>query len=173
MADRLVVLKDGTVQQVGTQEDLYERPATPFVAGFIGSSNMVTGTLRDGKVLQAGGAVLTLAGRYGFEGPCTLALRPERLRLAREGRAQGTVELASYLGAVREHLVRLGPDSSKPGLRLLVRDGTGGPGALHGAGEPCSLAWDLAAERLFDAAGAPVLPQNDPTPVSERMTSHV
>ena len=168
MADRLVVMKDGTVQQVGTQEDLYERPATPFVAGFIGSSNMVAGTLRDGKVLQAGDAVLTLAGRYGFDGPCTLALRPERLHLAHEGGAQGTVELASYLGAIREHLVRLGPE-----LSLLVRDGTTGPGRLHGAGDRVALAWDLAAERLFDAAGAPVLAQNDSTPVAERMTTHV
>ena len=123
------------MQQVGTQEDLYERPATPFVAGFIGRSNMVAGTLREGKVLQAGGAVLTLAGRYGCDGPCTLALRPERLRLAlaggeegggAQGTVEGTVELASYLGAVREHLVRLGPED----LRLLVRDGTGGPGRI-------------------------------------------
>jgi len=45
MADRLVVMRDGRVQQAGTQEDLYERPATPFVAGFIGRSNMVPGVL--------------------------------------------------------------------------------------------------------------------------------
>src|SRR3954449_7759480 len=56
MADRLVVMKDGTVQQVGTQEDLYERPATPFVAGFIGSSNMVAGALEGGHAVAAGGA---------------------------------------------------------------------------------------------------------------------
>ena len=148
MADRLVVMRDGRVQQVGTQEDLYERPATPFVAGFIGRSNMVAGVLADGAV-AAGGAALRLAGRYAGAGACTLALRPERVQLAAPGTGQvdGVVELASYLGAVREHLVRLGPD-----LRVLVRDPTGGAGRLHPAGEAVALRWDAGAERVFDAA---------------------
>ena len=154
MADRLVVMRDGRVQQVGTQEDLYERPATPFVAGFIGRSNMVAGVLADGTV-AAGGAVLRLAGRYGGAGACTLTLRPERLRLAAPGTGQvdGVVELSSYLGAVREHLVRLGAE-----LRVLVRDSTGGGGRLHPAGEPVGLCWGLAAERVFDALEVPLLP---------------
>src|SRR5206468_11749794 len=84
MADRLVVMKDGTVQQVGTQEDLYERPATPFVAGFIGSSNMVTGVLQ-GDAVAADGARLPLAGRYTGTGSCTVALRPERVRIGPAG----------------------------------------------------------------------------------------
>jgi len=154
MADRLVVMRNGRVQQVGTQEDLYERPATPFVAGFIGQSNMVAGVLADGAV-AAGGAVLRLAGRYDGAGACTLALRPERVRLAAPGtgQANGVVELSSYLGAVREHLVRLGPD-----LRVLVRDPTGGGGRLHPAGDAVALRWDLAAERVFDAVDASLLP---------------
>jgi hypothetical protein len=80
----------------------------------------------------------------------------------------GTVELGSYLGAVREHLVRI-----EPGLRLLVRDTTAGEGRLHAPGEPVSLQWDLTAERVFDEAGAPLLPQNQETSVGERITSHV
>ena len=169
MADRLVVMKDGTVQQVGTQEDLYERPATPFVAGFIGSSNMVTGTLQDGRAVAALGAVLPLAGRYAGAGSCTLALRPERVRIGpADGGLQGTVELGSYLGAVREHLVRLGSE-----LKLVVRDPTAGAGRLHLPGEHVSVQWDLAAERVFDAAGAPLLPQNERSTLAERMTSHV
>ena len=154
MADRLVVMRDGRVQQVGTQEDLYERPATPFVAGFIGRSNTVAGVLADGAV-SAGGAVLRLAGRYGGAGACTLALRPERVRLAAPGtgQADGVVELSSYLGAVREHVVRLGPN-----LRVLVRDPTGGGGRLHPAGEPVALRWDVTAERVFGAREASLLP---------------
>jgi putative spermidine/putrescine transport system ATP-binding protein len=179
MADRLVVMRDGRVQQVGTQEDLYERPATPFVAGFIGRSNMVAGVLADGAV-AAGRAVLRLAGRYDGAGACTLALRPERVRLAAPGTGQvdGVVELSSYLGAVREHLVRLGPD-----LRVLVRDPTGGGGRLYPAGEPVALCWDMAAERVFDAVDASLLPlpsgegwgegdsQDQPQPAS-RISAH-
>jgi len=155
MADRLVVMRDGRVQQAGTQEDLYERPATPFVAGFIGRSNMVPGVLGADGGFSSGGAVLHLAGRYGAAGPGTLALRPERLSLAppSSGYVDGVVELATYLGAVREHLVRLGHD-----LRVVVRDPTAAPGRLHPPGEPVALSWDLSAERLFNAQDAPLLP---------------
>ncbi len=65
MADRLVVMRDGRVEQVGRQEDLYERPASPFVAGFIGHSNLLPGTLRDGAVLAIEGEQVALAGRDG------------------------------------------------------------------------------------------------------------
>ena len=173
MADRLVVMQDGRVQQCGTQADLYERPATPFVAGFIGRSNIVPGILAPwggqqggqrrapdgedgGLAVLADGAVLRLAGRYAGAGACTLALRPERLTLAPAGldgpgTAAGTVELASYLGAVREHLVRLAPN-----LRVVLRDATTGAGRLHAAGEAVTLHWNTGAERLFDGSGAPL-----------------
>ena len=169
MADRLVVMKDGFVQQTGTQEDVYERPATPFVAGFIGRSNMLAGTLAEGSRLHVDGAHLALAGRYGTGGACTLALRPERVWLgeAGHGRVDGTVELASYLGAIREHLVRIAPDR-----RVVVRDTTAAPGRLRHVGEAVSLCWDDAAERLFDAADTP-LPSLTPSPTSVEMTSHV
>ncbi|WP_158742691.1 ABC transporter ATP-binding protein [Acidisphaera sp. L21] len=171
MADRLVVMKDGRVQQTGTQEDLYERPATPFVAGFIGRSNMLPGTLTNGMVV-AGDATLRLAGQFAGTGACTLALRPERLSLAPAGTdgpgtAPGIVELASYLGPVREYLVRLGQD-----VRVLVRDTTARPTPLLAAGEAVTIQWDTGAERLFDAADAPMpCLQDDPT--EARITHHV
>ncbi len=73
MADRLVVMRDGRVEQVGRQEDLYERPATPFVAGFIGQSNLLHGRLEGGADLlaDAGGRV-SLAGRYRASGAACL-----------------------------------------------------------------------------------------------------
>ena len=170
MADRLVVMREGRVQQTGTQEDLYERPATPFVASFIGRSNMLAGTLDNG-VLAAGGAWAALAGRYAGSGTCTLALRPERLSLgppdaSGPGVMPGRVELASYLGPVREHLVLAGA-----GQRVVVRDTTARPGPLLAPGEAVTVRWDAAAERLFDAAGAPMASYSFPTP--SRMTHHV
>ena len=172
MADRLVVMKDGKVQQTGTQEDLYERPATPFVAGFIGRSNMLEGRLgASGSVMEAEGAALRLAGRYAGSGACTLALRPERLSIREggeggAGEARGVVELANYLGPVREHLVRLGT-----GARVLVRDPTSQPGRLHAAGTAVTLGWDHAAERLFDAKGAP-LPSQIPETAETRWNAN-
>ena len=153
MADRLVVMRDGRVQQTGTQEDLYERPAAPFVASFIGRSNMLEGALAQPGCFTVDGVRVQLAGRYGGAGPATLALRPERLGFgpAGGGAMPGTVELASYLGPVREHVVRVGH-----GLRVIVRDSTATPGPLLTAGETVTLRWDTTAERLFDAAGSPL-----------------
>ena len=170
MADRLVVMKDGRVQQTGTQEDLYERPATPFVAGFIGRSNMLPGALADSGTVLASNTPVRLAGRYSGSGPCTLALRPERLSLApanAPGNVAGTVELASYLGATHEHLVRIGPD-----MRIVVRDATASQSRLLPAGEAVMIQWDQAAERLFDSAHAP-MPSLQTEPTTTRMTSHV
>ncbi len=168
MADRLVVMRDGQVQQTGTQEDLYERPATPFVASFIGRSTMLQGTLTPGG-LSVDGALIALAGPYAASGAATLALRPERLTLgppggSGPGSVAGTVELASYLGPVREHLVDIGTAQ-----RIVVRGATAQPGPLLAAGEPVTVHWDAGAERLFDAAGTPAATQ--PTPA--RMTHHV
>ena len=169
MADRLVVMKDGFVQQTGTQEDVYERPATAFVAGFIGRANLLQGNLADGSVVTVEGATLHLAGRYASSGPCTLALRPERLTLASPdttgpGSVRGTVELGSYLGASREHLVRIGPDR-----RILVRDTTASPARIRDVGEAVVVRWDIGAERLFSADDAPM--PNVMAGVGQRLSS--
>jgi putative spermidine/putrescine transport system ATP-binding protein len=158
MADRLVVMNEGAVQQVGTQEELYERPANPFVARFIGHSNLVPGTLADGArlVLPSGGAI-RLAGDYAASGACILAIRPERMRLCgpEDGGARvlGVVEDATYVGAHIEVLLAL-PD----GTRVILHDPTdGGAARRMTAGDRAGIAWDAASERLFDSAGAPLL----------------
>ena len=60
MADRLVVMHDGRVQQIGRPEDLYERPANPFVAGFIGGSNILAGRLQDDRLMLPDGGTIAL-----------------------------------------------------------------------------------------------------------------
>ena len=154
MADRLVVMRDGRVQQIGTQIDLYERPATAFVAGFIGRSTMLPCHVDADGTASCDGAPLQLASRYAATGAATLALRPERLSLgvmSGGGRVSGHVELAAYLGAVREHVVRIGPEQ-----RVIVRDGTAGEAGLYPEGAAVTLHWSSDAERLFDASGAAV-----------------
>ncbi len=164
MADRLVVMRAGRVEQVGTQADLYERPGSAFVAGFIGRATLVQGMLQGaagGAMLAAEGAELRLAGQPGVAaGAATLALRPERLRLSggiadaaagHEGMAGGVVELATYLGAVREHVVRVG---AGPGLRLVVREPTSDGGGLQAPGSTVTVRWSVEAQRLFGADDA-------------------
>jgi putative spermidine/putrescine transport system ATP-binding protein len=172
MADRLVVMKDGSVQQIGTQEDLYERPATPFVARFIGRSNMLAGRLADpAALLLPGGARIALAGRYDHASEATLALRPERLALcapdAQAARIPGQIELSTYLGATLEHVVAIAPET-----RLIIRDTTSseGPRRLFRAGETVAVTWSPSAERLFDSDDTPIA--SHPIATADRMTHH-
>ena len=98
MADKIVVLNQGRIEQVGTPMDLYERPATPFVAGFIGSPKM---NLFEGDIAREMGAKTV----YG--------IRPEHLRLTEdEGRWPATIRHVERLGAdtiVHLENDRLGP----------------------------------------------------------------
>jgi putative spermidine/putrescine transport system ATP-binding protein len=149
MADRLVVMRDGRVEQIGRQEDLYERPATPFVAGFIGQSNLLRGHIEAGaSLILEGDGRIALAGRYRHEGPGCVAVRPETIRLAppsaTDARVEGTVKLCTYLGAVLEHVVRL--DSG----RDVIARGLGTETRRWLPDERVSLVWSATAERVYD-----------------------
>ena len=107
MSDRLAVFNAGRIEQLGSPADVYERPATRFVAGFVGTSNLLTG--------DVGHAIL---GRPG-----TFTIRPEKIRLAPVDAAPGADE-GSALGIIHS-VVYLGPDTRyivelEAGARLVV-----------------------------------------------------
>ncbi|MGW1894869.1 ABC transporter ATP-binding protein [Streptomyces sp. NPDC002004] len=100
MSDRIAVFHEGRVAQVGTPAEIYERPATPFVAGFVGTSNLLSG--------EAARQVVGDAGTY--------SIRPEKIRVLKEAAtadepdhstATGTVAEAVYLGDATRFLVDL------------------------------------------------------------------
>jgi ABC-type Fe3+/spermidine/putrescine transport system ATPase subunit len=109
LSDRVAVLRDGRVLQVGASRELYERPRTRFVADFVGTNNLVPGTVRE----AAGGSLLVdteigpiRARPTAAIGPgqrCVLAVRPENVTVnppaGDENRASGHIALASYLGS--------------------------------------------------------------------------
>ncbi len=100
LADRLVVMNNGHPEQVDTAAAVYERPATQFVAGFIGSPamNFVTVSAADGRMTLPGGGTLDLPGANS---DAVAGLRPEHLRPAPQGEANLSlrVELVEPLGA--------------------------------------------------------------------------
>src|ERR1700742_1574971 len=80
MADRLVVMSEGKIRQIGSQQDLYERPADKFVADFVGRSTFIDGRIDGpGRFVSAGGLVVASEG--SGNGNASPALRPERLAL--------------------------------------------------------------------------------------------
>lgn len=126
MADRIVVMNAGRPEQVGTPQEIYQHPATPFVAGFIGKANMLEGRARAGRV-EIGGAegfALDLAppARFLDGSPVTVACRPEWMRLAPLGgaaaegsgdrpagnRIAAEVTFVRDVGEIREIHVRAG-----------------------------------------------------------------
>jgi ABC-type Fe3+/spermidine/putrescine transport system ATPase subunit len=125
LADRLAVLHDGKVEQEGTPQALYDRPATAFVATFLGGMNSAAGRLRGGAVATAGDVLLRFDARRGFSdgaavgsgddgAAVTWMLRPERLEVdmvADAGKHRETlaavVEQVNFKGASLELVLHL------------------------------------------------------------------
>ncbi len=96
MADRIIVMNQGCIEQQGTPETLYDRPASLFVAGFIGSPsmNLIPGTLQNGRLVLADGATLPFPASAAQEGQAvTLGIRPEHIRPQPGGLAADVVDV--------------------------------------------------------------------------------
>ena len=151
MADRLVVMNEGSVRQVGSQRDLYERPADRFVAGFVGRSTFLDGTVEaPGRFRTEGGLSLACAG--GTPGKASLSLRPERIEIAAaalpglDNSLPGTVEFVSYLGALIDIHVRLSSAD-----RLVVQIANREGGFAPGVGQHVHVGWRASAGQVFNA----------------------
>lgn len=123
LSDRIAVMFDGHMTQVGTPHEIYERPATAKVAAFVGSCNFFTGKLeaRDGRTarvrLDASGEVVTIEtdGSFTVGGVVTVAIRPEKLRITPATQNDSEVNVLrtqvltrAYVGSRYEYSLRLG-----------------------------------------------------------------
>jgi ABC-type Fe3+/spermidine/putrescine transport system ATPase subunit len=164
MSDRIAVMRQGRIVQLGPPEDLYERPADQFVADFIGESNFFEVTVRalEGGVATAltgdGLDVALAVGDAGADGTrLTLALRPERVRLAPAGGQargpsspdasayrwrNGVIEEVVYIGATRKYQVRLG------GQLLVAQQQAGADVPCFREGESVDVGWSMADLRV-------------------------
>ncbi len=114
VADRLVVMNAGRIEQIGAPFELYERPETEFVARFIGGANVLDGKTEGTRFLLAGGQSLPI-GRDAASSCSLLAVRPERISIGPSGASpppgacalDGTIAIRTYLGAMVEYLVTL------------------------------------------------------------------
>lgn len=115
MSDRVAVMKDGVLQQVGSPLEIYDRPTTDFVAGFIGASNLIPGT-GDGSGFVALGRQRLPCRSHGVanSAPAVLSVRPEHLQLVNpaSGHIDARVVDSTFLGSVIQVALQL-PDGSR------------------------------------------------------------
>ncbi len=109
VADRVAVMRDGNIEQIGTPEELYTAPNSAFVANFVGLSNQIRADV-DGNLATVLGKRLTLINGPHPDGPVIAFVRPEDLVIAKEGIA-ATVLTSSFLGSLRRTQLRLADDS--------------------------------------------------------------
>ena len=161
MADRIVVLKAGKIEQVGTPLELYHYPANTFVAGFIGSPkmNLTPVTM---KSVDASGVTVTLPGGGTVQVPVDgaratpgssgmLGVRPENFTVASEGPMGGKVAVVEHLGGETLVYVDVGN-----GTLVTVK---GGGGMSVPVGTPVRLAVTTTEANLFDKDGLAMTPK--------------
>jgi mannopine transport system ATP-binding protein len=168
MSDRVAVLSEGRLAQVGTPIELYQQPHTPFVASFIGKMNFITGEIRghDGdmlvvelpgnaKLIVPNGAQTCGRGLHGKQ-DVRVALRPERLTLQPRGQGgpnaiPGTIEAAIFVGSFHLLLVRAEASATEP-LQVQLPAGEGA--VRFEKGDEVDVLAEASAIRLFATATA-------------------
>jgi spermidine/putrescine transport system ATP-binding protein len=151
MADRIAVMNQGRIEQLGTPTELYETPATAYVAGFLGVSNLIPGTVSgpDTVTLRSGQEVRVrreaLAGRTGS---VAVGIRPEKIELGNTqvNTLDGKVAEQAYVGVATQYIV-----DTDCG-RLTVYRQNASPG-LNGAapGQPITLSWSPDCAFVVDS----------------------
>jgi spermidine/putrescine ABC transporter ATP-binding subunit len=153
MSDRIAVVNEGRIAQLGRPEELYDRPANRFVASFIGESNFLTGTVRgmDQGVLVAdrGGSTVRVLSEGSVEpgSRVTLTIRPERMRFAETGcampahenRLRATVTEAVFAGERCRYLLR-----ADDGEIIVLKEPSGAGFRRRAVGEATEITWSVA-----------------------------
>ena len=146
MADKIVVMNHGRIEQAGAPLDLYDRPANLFVAGFIGSPamNMLAGHIKDGSFVDGGGTHWPLppahAGREGAE--VVYGIRPEHLRLDPNG-IQARIQVVEPTGSETQVTLRIGEISVMGAFRERI---------VANHGDVLAVSPDLPLVHIFDKA---------------------
>lgn len=150
MSDRIAVFRDGRIEQLAGAVELYEQPASPFVAGFVGTSNLLEGD-----------AARTVLGATG-----TFVVRPEKITLLPQGTevrdpetcaAQGVVREVVYLGSATHSVVELAA-----GTRLTVAHQNTDrsiDSSLERRDQPVVLTWRRDSVVALDGAASPPSPE--------------
>lgn len=154
MADQIVIMEGGRIEQQGTPGELYEQPRTAFVAGFLGVSNLLYGSavaadrvrLEDGTEVKVPGEALR-----GRTGKVQIGVRPEKLRIG-GGEANsltGTVAESAYIGVSTQYIV----DTPAGAVTVYVQNDRPGANGVS-PGDRLTLGWSPDCTFVVDALEA-------------------
>ncbi len=111
ISDRIAVMNQGNIMQIGTPEEIYRKPANPFVANFIGVSNFIECTVKygdgKGRLSLPGDYVMEIPMRKEYNGPATLSARPEQLFFDDQKGIPGKITMSVFLGDFIQYEVEL------------------------------------------------------------------
>jgi spermidine/putrescine ABC transporter ATP-binding subunit len=147
MSNRIAVLNEGKIEQVGTPDELYERPVNEFVAGFIGESNIIKGIVKGKKndritleLTDGSKHQLKWNGEIKPGDNVTLGIRPEKIFLVDDKYdgfcLDGVIEESIYVGETKRYTIKIGREQT-----LKVREMSVRVGETHKKGEKVKLSW--------------------------------
>ena len=149
MADRIVIMNSGRIEQLGTPSELYEAPRTAFVAGFLGVSNLLDGeVLGEGTVKLSDGTIVRVpAEALGRTGMIQIGVRPEKIRIGagEENSLSGTVTESAYIGVSTQYILET------PAGPVTVYVQNDRPGPQVATGERLTLSWSPESTFVVDA----------------------
>jgi spermidine/putrescine transport system ATP-binding protein len=136
MADQIAVMNNGYIEQLGTPSELYEKPKTSFVAGFLGVSNLIDGEVKDGAVVTANGIRIQVSDLDSASGPVSIGVRPEKLHIDGDGpnRIPGRVLESAYIGVATQYVV-----GTDVGRLMVFAQNTRGTAEAADVGSPVTL----------------------------------
>ncbi len=149
MADTIAVMHDGKIEQLGTPNDLYETPRTAFVAGFLGISNLLQGTVEgDGVVRLTDGTVVRASAAAGRTGEVSIGIRPEKVRLGTHeaNHLAGEVRESAYIGVSTQYIV----DTRAGAITLYVQNTEAGAPSVQ-PGDQVTLSWSPDASFVVES----------------------
>ena len=152
ISDRIAVMKDGVIMQIGTPTEIYAKPQNPFVAAFIGTSNFLDCTVKeDGEVTIEDGLTIRVPLARPYTGKAKLSARPEQLFFDGQG-IPGEIQFSTFLGDFIEYEVRL-----DDGQLLTVNEYTKDTTTVHENGEKVFLNFDPARISVYEAESEEVI----------------
>jgi spermidine/putrescine transport system ATP-binding protein len=149
MADSIAVMNGGRIEQLGSPEELYERPATAFVAGFLGVSNLLPAAVEGPGSLRLADGTVIRADTNGHGGDVAAGVRPEKIALGAgggENTISGTIAETAYIGVATQLVV-----DTPAGTVQVFAQNTGGRAAIPAPGAQVTLSWEAGETFVVDS----------------------